>query len=31
VEVADNVTYQRYYEIVTMIAECGGIIALIQN
>ena len=31
VEVAEDVTYQRYYEIVTMIAESGGIVAMVQN
>lgn len=31
VETADEVTYQRYYEIATMIAECGGIIAMIRD
>ena len=31
VETAEEVTYQRYYEIVTMIAECGGIIAMVQE
>ena len=31
VETAPEVTYQRYYEIVTMIAESGGIIAMITE
>jgi biopolymer transport protein ExbD len=31
VEIAEDVTYQRYYEIVTMIAESGGTIAMVQN
>ena len=31
VEVALDVTYQRYYEIVTMIAESGGLVAMVQN
>jgi len=31
VEVAEDVTYQRYYEIVTMIAESGGIVAMVQE
>ena len=31
VEVAEDVTYQRYYEIVTMIAEAGGIVAMVKE
>ena len=31
VEVAEDVTYQRYYEIVTMIAESGGIVAMVKE
>ena len=31
VEVAEDVPYQRYYEIVAMIAECGGIIAMVKD
>ena len=30
VEVAPDVSYQRYFEIVTMIAECGGMVAMLQ-
>ena len=30
-EVAEDVPYQRYYEIVMMIAEAGGIIAMITT
>lgn len=31
VEVADEVDYDRYYKVVTMIAEAGGIIALVEK
>ena len=31
VEVTEDVTYQRYYEIVTMIAESGGIVAMVKD
>ena len=31
VEVAEDVPYQRYYEIVMMIAETGGMVAMIKD
>jgi len=31
VEVAEDVTYQRYYEIVMMVAEAGGIVAIVRD
>ena len=30
-EVAEDVPYQRYYQIVTMISEAGGVVALISD
>ena len=30
VEMSPDTTYQRYYEIITMIAECGGLIAVVD-
>lgn len=30
-EVAEEVPYQRYYQIVTMISEAGGVVAMIED
>ena len=30
VQMSDEVAYQRYYETIAMIADCGGIIALVE-
>ena len=30
-EVAEEVAYQRYYEVVTMISEAGGVVAMIGD
>lgn len=30
-EVAEEVTYQRYYQVVTMISEAGGVVAMIGD
>ena len=31
VEVAEDVGYERYYQTITMIAEAGGIIAMLTD
>ncbi|MBQ7721608.1 MAG: biopolymer transporter ExbD [Kiritimatiellae bacterium] len=30
-EVAEEVAYQRYYEVVTMVSEAGGVVAMIGD